>query len=277
MATNLTSDIEVNDIKKITDTIKSHYGFDFENYAISSFQRRVKRFMDLQNVKSIDLIIEKLKSNPFYFKKFLSEITVNVTEMFRDPTFWIALKKEVLLPLFKNKQEIKIWHAGCSSGEEVYSMAILLDNIGKLNSSKIYATDIDEKILFKAENRIFSEKNIETNSSNFKEILPNINLLDYFDQHDNNFRVKTSLTQNILFRTHDLVTEAELSEVDIILCRNVLIYFNQNLQNRVIKKLTDGLASKGILCIGSKESLIWSDDIQKYEEVNKEGKIFRKI
>ena len=269
-------DIELKDINRITSIIKTKYGYDFGDYALSSFKRRIRRIMDLQNVKSIDSIIHKLETDKFYFKDFLSEITVNVTEMFRDPTFWIALKDEVLLPLFKNRDEITIWHAGCSSGEEVYSMAILLDSIGKLKNAKIFATDIDEKILLQAKSKGYSSKNMETNASNFNEIYPDKEIFDFFQKSDDTFSVKSFLNENIIFKKHNLVSDDAFSKFDIVLCRNVLIYFNQKLQNEVLKKMTLGLFDNGVLCIGSKESLIWCEDINLYQEINKEEKIFKK-
>lgn len=271
------TDIELKDINRVTQIIKTRYGFDFSNYALSSFKRRIKRIMDLQNVKSIENIIQNLETNSLYFKDFLSEITVNVTEMFRDPTFWNSLQEDVLLPFFKHKNELRIWHAGCSSGEEVYSMAILLNNIGKLENTSIYATDIDEKILHQAQNRTYSKKNMEINASNYNEIFPEANLLEYFQEKDEKFTIKDKLTKNITFKRHNLVSDDEFLKFDIILCRNVLIYFNQQLQNSVLKKLTSGLNTGGTLCIGSKESLIWCEDIKQYSEINKEEKIFRKI
>jgi len=271
------TEIELKDIKKITDVINSRYGIDFGNYALSSFKRRIKRIMDLQNIKSVDSIINNLETSTLYFKEFLSEITVNVTEMFRDPTFWLALRDDILIPLLNNRDEIRIWHAGCSSGEEVYSMAILLNVIGKQNKVTIYASDIDEKIINKAKNKTYSNKNMELNASNFNEIYPDDNLLNYFQEKDEKFTLKEEFTQNITFKKHNLVSDDAFSKFDIILCRNVLIYFNQQLQNNVLKKLTSGLFKGGVLCIGSKESLIWCEDINQYQEINREEKIFRKI
>ena len=271
------TEIDIKDIKKLTETIQSRYDFDFSNYALSSFKRRIKRIMDLQNIKSVDSLISKIETNALYFKEFLSEITVNVTEMFRDPTFWIALRENVLLPYFKNNNEIRIWHAGCSSGEEVYSMAILLDSIGMLSHAKLYASDIDEKILDQAKNKTYSKKNMEINTSNFNKLYPEIDLLKYFEENDDLFTISEKLTKNVTFKKHNLVSDPAFSKFDIVLCRNVLIYFNQQLQNNVLNKLTSGLFKGGTLCIGSKESLIWCESINQFKEINKEEKIFKKI
>lgn len=270
------TEIDIKDINQITEIIKRKYNYDFSDYALSSFKRRIQRVMDLQKLKSPESIIQKLETSKSYFDDFLSEITVNVTEMFRDPTFWIALRDEILIPFFKNNNKISIWHAGCSSGEEVYSMAILLNNLNKLKDAKIHASDIDEKILTIAKNKNYTDKNMEVNASNYKEVYPKDDLFKFFNKKEHAFILNQDLSQNIVFKKQNIVSEKSINKFDLILCRNVLIYFNQKLQNHVLVNLTDSLLKGGHLCIGSKESLIWCESINRYKEINRNEKIFKK-
>ena len=161
-------DIEINDIRILCQVVHEKYNYDFNNYAISSFKRRITRVLELFKINSMGILIEKIKNDPAFFKSFINEITVNVTEMFRDPSLWRELRDKILPNLFSTHEQIKIWHAGCSSGEEVYSMAIMLKEQGWLNKVKIYATDIDESILYKAKEGKYSSKNmIDINEKNY--------------------------------------------------------------------------------------------------------------
>lgn len=140
-------DIEIEEVRKITEIIRSKYKYDFSEYALSSFKRRINRILNIHHFKSVNELVDRLILDPTYFHTFLSELTVNVTEMFRDPSFWITLRKKILEPLFQEKEKVRIWHAGCSSGEEVFSMAIYLKEMGVLERSSIIASDIDQDIL----------------------------------------------------------------------------------------------------------------------------------
>ncbi len=270
-------DIEISEIRRLTETIKNKYGYDFSEYALSSFKRRVGRIMSIHNFKSIDNLVTKLILDKHYFQTFLSELTVNVTEMFRDPTFWISLRNDTLPNLFKNKDKVRIWHAGCSSGEEVLSMTILLKEMGVLNRANIIASDIDQKILNKARKASYTLKNMEVNDQNYDRANGNYNLAKYYTKEGNNTIFDEDLLANVLFKEYNLVSSQSFSKFDLILCRNVLIYFNQSLQNKVLKNIHESLYLGGYLAIGSKESLIWCDAINKFNCINKEEKIYKKV
>ncbi|WKV10904.1 protein-glutamate O-methyltransferase CheR [Marivirga harenae] len=270
-------DIEISDLRRITELVKEQYKYDFTNYAMSSFRRRILRIMELYKFGSADLLIKRLKDDKSFFDEFIAEITVNVTEMFRDPPFWRELRDNVIPNILLNHNTISIWHAGCSSGEEVFSMAVLLKEMGILDKAKIIATDIDKVILEKAKKGHYSMKNMELNEKNYIRFEGKNNFKDYFKEENGKAVMDKSLIQNVSFREHDLVQGVVFNKFDLILCRNVMIYFNQNLQNEVLKKHHESLFKYGYLVIGSKESLIWCEIANKFIVVNNEEKIYKKI
>jgi chemotaxis protein methyltransferase CheR len=271
-------DVEISEIRTLCQVIHENYKYDFSNYAISSLKRRIIRFLDLYKIQSMAVLIDKIKTDATFFKTFLNELTVNVTEMFRDPSLWRDLREKVLPNLFSTQDTIKIWHAGCSSGEEVYSMCILLKENGWLDKAKIWATDIDENIISKAKNAKYSLKNMqEVNEKNYIRFEGPNKLSDYYREESGLAVMDTSLVQNVTYRTHDLVKSGVFNKFDLILCRNVMIYFNQQLQNDVFKMFHESLFNYSYFIIGAKESLIWSDVANKFITVNQEEKIFKKV
>jgi len=270
-------DIEISDLRRITELVKEQYRYDFTNYAMSSFRRRILRIMELYKFGSADLLIKRLKDDKSFFDEFIAEITVNVTEMFRDPPFWRELRDNVIPNILLNHNTISIWHAGCSSGEEVFSMSILLKEMGILDKAKIIATDIDKVILEKAKKGHYSMKNMELNEKNYIRFEGKNNFKDYFKEENGKAVMDKTLINNVSFREHDLVQGVVFNKFDLILCRNVMIYFNQNLQNEVLKKHHESLFKYGYLVIGSKESLIWCEIANKFIVVNNEEKIYKKI
>lgn len=269
-------EIEIADLRRIAEIVKNRYKYDFTNYAMSSFKRRVLRIMELKNY-TIDHLCKRLSNNASFFDEFLSEITVNVTEMFRDPSFWRILRDDIIPGILLNHKTFKIWHAGCSSGEEVFSMAILLQEMGILNEVSIIATDLDNKILQKAKSGIYPVKNMDLNEKNYIRFQGNGSLKDYYTVSGNVAKLDPTLVSNVSYRKHDLVTGDLFNKFDLVLCRNVMIYFNQNLQNNVLKKFHESLFKYGYLAIGSKESLIWCDVANRFIVVNNEEKVYKKI
>lgn len=272
-------DIEITDLRRITDLVKQNYGYDFTNYAMSSFKRRILRIIELGRFPTVEHLIKKIKEdeNREYREEFLGEITVNVTEMFRDPSFWRVTRDHVIPNILVNHNSISIWHAGCSSGEEVFSMSILLKEMGILNKAKIIATDLDKAILDKAKKGEYLVKNMELNEKNYIRYQGTSSLTEYYKPVNGKVVMDKSLVENVSFREHDLVTGGIFNKFDLILCRNVMIYFNQTLQNEALKKLHESLFKYGYLVIGSKESLIWCDIANKFIVVNNEEKIYKKI
>ena len=274
--TVLIQDIDIADLKKITELIHKKYNYDFRNYAMSSFKRRILRMLELKGM-AIEALIKKLTDQPSFVEEFLDELTVNVTEMFRDPGFWRVMREEIIPGILLNHKQFKIWHAGCSSGEEVFSMAILLKEMGIHQDVTLIATDLDVNILDKAKSGSYPIKNMELNEKNYIRFKGTGNLKDYYQEENGKAILDKDLVNNVSFRKHDLVMGEVFNKFDLVLCRNVMIYFNQTLQNEVLKKFHESLFKYGYLAIGSKESLIWCDIASKFIVANNEEKVYKKI
>lgn len=272
------AEIEISDLRRLTEVISNNYEYDFRNYAMSSFKRRIQRILEMYKLPSVEMLIRKLKEDSVFFEEFVTEVTVNVTEMFRDPSFWRELRDHIIPNILLNHQSISIWHAGCSSGEEVFSMCILLKEMGILDKAKIIATDLDRKILDRAKSGEYPLKNMtDINEKNYIRVNGERGLEQYYEIRNGKAYLDPSLVANVSFREHDLVLGSVFNKFDLILCRNVMIYFNQTLQNQVLKLLHESLFKYGYLVIGSKESLIWCEISNKFIVVNNEEKIYKKI
>lgn len=270
-------DIDIADLKRISELIYQKYNYDFRNYAMSSLKRRVLRIMELKKM-NIDALLKKLTDSPPFINEFLDELTVNVTEMFRDPSFWRIMREEIIPSILLNHKQFKIWHAGCSSGEEVVTMAIMLREMGILNDVSLIATDLDVNILERAKTGMYPIKNMELNEKNYIRFQGSAgSLKEYYREENGHAIFHKELLSNVSFRKHDLVLGEIFNKFDLILCRNVMIYFNQTLQNDVLKKFHESLFKYGYLAIGSKESLIWCDYANRFIVVNNEEKIYKKI
>jgi chemotaxis protein methyltransferase CheR len=272
----VTQDIDIADIKKITTLVQSKYGYDFRDYAMSSFKRRMLRLLELKSMTT-DTLLKKLTDQPGFINEFLDEVTVNVTELFRDPSFWRLLRDEIIPAIQLNNKEFRIMHAGCSSGEEVVSMAILLKEMGISDRVSIVATDIDPTILDKAVTATYSMKSMEVNEKNYIRFQGNAKISDYYRDDNGRAVFHKDLLKNVNFRQYDLVTGDVFNKFDLILCRNVMIYFNQQLQNEVLKKFHSSLFRYGYLAIGTKESLMWCEYANRFICVNQEEKVYRKL
>lgn len=269
-------DIDIADLKRIAELIYQKHNYDFRNYAMSSFKRRVLRILELKKL-TVDALLKKLLETPSFINEFLDELTVNVTEMFRDPGFWRIMREEIIPAILLNHKQFKIWHAGCSSGEEVLSMVIMLKEMGIWQDVQLFATDLDTNILERAKAASCSVKNMELNEKNYIRFQGTSTLKNYYKEENGMAVFNKDLLANVTFRKHDLVLGDVFNKFDLVLCRNVMIYFNQTLQNEVLKKFHEGLFKYGYLAIGSKESLIWCDYANRFIVVNNEEKIYKKI
>lgn len=270
-------EIEISDIRRLTEVLSKKYRYDFTNYAMSSFKRRIARIIDLYKFSSMESLLKRISDDEEFVEEFVTEITVNVTEMFRDPSFWRELREHIIPNILLNHKTISIWHAGCSSGEEVFSMCVMLKEMGILNKAKIIATDLDKKILDKARKGEYPIKNMDLNEKNYIRVTGEKGLHQYYKEKSDRAIMDPSLVVDVSWREHDLVNGPVFNKFDLILCRNVMIYFNQTLQNEVLKKLHGSIFKYGYLIIGSKESLIWCEIANKFIVVNNEEKIYKKI
>jgi chemotaxis protein methyltransferase CheR len=268
--------VSENQIEELIQEVYSKYGYDFRGYARASIFRRVERFMTNKKLVDLDSLRDYIFKERYHFENFLQEITVNVTEMFRDPSFFLSLRKNII-PILSTYPHIKIWDAGCSTGEELFSLAILLKEEGLLEKTKIYATDINQKVLKHAKEGIYNAHNISSYTSNYYAAGGKEEFSTYYRSNYGCLKFSSELLKNVVFYPHNLATDFSFNEFHLILCRNVLIYFNKELQERVFKLFSESLVNLGYLGIGKKESLALSSLNSKFEFTDKDNRIYRKI
>jgi chemotaxis protein methyltransferase CheR len=263
------------DIDILLDDIMDLYGYDFTNYSKASIKRRVNRLFSLDKFPSFAEFRYHLRTNSDYIIRFVEQITVNVTEMFRDPSFYKALREQVF-PHLGTYPFIRIWLAGCSTGEEAYSVAILLKELNLLNKSLIYATDINPDVLEKARKGIFPLSQMKQYSENYNLSGGSRDFSEYYSANYNLAKIDETLKSKMIFSTHNLVSDHSFNEFQLILCRNVLIYFDKNLQAKVFSLFDQSMENLGFLALGSKETLRFSSIAGNFKQLRQE-KIWRKI
>ncbi|ASK33848.1 CheR family methyltransferase [Alloalcanivorax mobilis] len=273
------SDDQVNlediEIRLLLEAIYQRYGYDFRGYSQASMRRRVLHRLSMSGLPSVLRMTEHVLRDRQFFVTLLNDLTINVTEMYRDPEFYRAFRNEVV-PILKTFPFIKIWHAGCATGEEIYSMAILLEEEQLYERAMIYATDIDKNVLTAAKKGIYSIHAFKQYADNYRRAGGRHSLSDYTTARYDSVIMDQRLKRNIVFADHDLATDQVFGEMHVILCRNVLIYFDRQLQGRVIQLFSESLDMGGFLCLGTKESLRFSGNEEAFEVVNKPLRIFRK-
>ncbi|MGN8072051.1 CheR family methyltransferase [Mucilaginibacter sp. 22184] len=262
-------------ITELIDLVRRVHGFDFSGYTKASLKRRVVRIMQLKKMEFYDLK-HILVNDQYFFQYFLEEITVNVTEMFRDPSFYKALSLQVM-PYLSTYQHAKIWCAGCSTGEEVYSLAILLREAGLSKKSFIYGTDINTEVLREARKGIYSLRNIKSYAENYQFTGLKGSISDNFTILYDAASIHNELKQNTLFSVHNLVSDDVFNEFQLISCRNVFIYFETELQERILELFYKSLCPLGYLCLGSKETIRSEAFKRKFKVINHKENIYQKI
>ena len=270
--------IEVNieqiEINLLLEAIYQRYGYDYRQYNQASIERRVKHHLAKTRHETIADLIPDVIHNPNAFNALFFDISVTVTEMFRDPWFFKALREKVI-PFLETFPFINVWQAGCATGEEVISLAILLKEEGLYNRTRIYATDFNDAALETAKSRIYSLDKIKEYSSNYQKSGGKSSLADYYRANYHSAIFDSSLFKNITFANHNLATDGIFAEMHLILCRNVLIYFNRDLQNRVLSVFRDSLRYNGFLCLGSKETVQFSSVQQDFVDFSVKEKIYQ--
>ena len=269
------SQLEKMEIELLLEAIYRHYGFDFRSYAFSSIRRRIWKRVNAEGLSNVTALQERILHDSKVMERLLLDLSINVTAMFRDPGFYRAFREDVV-PLLRTYPFIRVWHAGCSTGEEVYSMAILLEEEGLLARSRLYATDINEVVLQQARAGIFPLERMQEYTENYIKAGGKRSFSEYYTAKYDGALFSPALTEHVVFSQHNLVTDRSFSEFNVILCRNVLIYFDKSLQARVQGLFYDSLVHFGILGLGSKESLKFSQFEDCYEQIAAE-KIYRKI
>lgn len=263
------------ELDELLEKIIRIYGYDFTGYSRASLIRRVNAFYVKERCTSFTDLKQRVLDNQAFFVHFVEEVTVNVTEMFRDAAFYNTLRTEII-PVLATYPFIRIWHAGCSTGEEVYSMAILLKEAGLLQKTILYATDLNQKVLEKAKAGIFPMSQMRLNSENYIKAGGRQEFSSYYTANYNFARFDKALSDKMVFSTHNLVSDSSFNEFQLILCRNVLIYFDKELQAKVLQLFDKSLDSLGFLALGSKESLKFSSIAPYYSQIANKEKIWRK-
>jgi len=264
------------EVEVLQQDFLEHYGYDFTEYSKASFRRRIQRLFSMNGSFSFSEFRKRLLSDPNYFYEAVAEISVNVTEMFRDAEFYKAIREEVI-PVLATYPHIRIWHAGCATGEEVYSLAIILKETGLLHKSLLYGTDINHRAVDKARTGIFPAANMQQYSKNYQEAGGSEDFSSYYTTNYGMVKFSDQLSEKIIFSTHNLVSDFSFNSFQLIFCRNVLIYFEKDLQAKVLRLIDNSLELLGFLALGTKESLRFSVLDPKYKQPFGRQKIWRKI
>ncbi|MBG9375765.1 protein-glutamate O-methyltransferase CheR [Panacibacter sp. DH6] len=265
-----------NDVELLLADMLELYGYDFTEYSKASLKRRIQRIFINGKFSSFAALRYRIQTDKDYFNHAVTEITVNVTEMFRDPSFYRAIR-ETVIPVLATHPFIRIWHAGCATGEEVYSLAIILKEANLLDRSLLYGTDINPLVLEKARKGIFPISQMQQFSKNYVSSGGLNDFSSYYIANYNLAKFNDIFHQKMIFSTHNLVSDSSFNSFQLILCRNVLIYFDKNLQGKVLELFDKSLDMLGFLALGSKETLRFTSIAEKFKPIEGKEKIWRKV
>lgn len=263
------------EIRLLLEGIQHVYGYDFREYAQSSIRRRLSHWLAESEFDTFSEAQSRLLRDRSLFDNLLRGVTVNVTEMFRDPAFFKVVREQVI-PFLKTYPFVKIWHAGCATGEEAYSMAILLNEEGMAGRYRIYATDINESVLDTAEQGVMPLSEMQTFTRNYQQSGGRASFSNYYTARYDRAIISPALKKDIVFSLHNLATDSAFGEMNLVLCRNVMIYFKSSLKERCLQLFDDSLAAGGFLCLGLKETLDRKARNVTYEELASPMRIYRK-
>jgi chemotaxis protein methyltransferase CheR len=269
-------ELERIEIELLLEGIERHYGFDFRGYALGSLRRRLLRTAAEEGVGSISGLQEKVLHDPGAMERLLTGLSVSVTSMFRDPSFFVAFREHVV-PLLRTYPFIRVWNAGCSTGEETYSFAILLEEEGLYERSRIYATDFNADVLARARAGRFPLDRMQEYTQNYQRAGGRRDFSVYYSVEGGMAKLEERLTKHVVFAQHNLASDRSFNEFNVVLCRNVLIYFGRDLQRRVHRLFHDSLARFGVLGLGQKETLRFTDLEDRYEELDAREKLYKRI
>lgn len=262
------------EIRLLLEGVWSCYGYDFRDYALTSIRRRVRFFMEEEELSTVTSVQERVLHDPLALRRFLRALSVNVTAMFRDPSFYRALR-EVVVPVMRTYPAVRIWHAGCATGEEVYSVAILLREEGLYDRCRLYATDINDAVLRQAQRGELPLSSMRENTRHYIEAGGGYGFARWYKTRDGRAVLDPELRRNIVFAQHNLATDGSFNDFHLVVCRNVLIYFNRALQDRVHRLLYDSLVRFGFLGLGLKETTRFTPHEAHYEELPE--RLYRKV
>jgi chemotaxis protein methyltransferase CheR len=269
-------DLERIEVQVLLEAIYQHYGFDFRGYAPGSLKRRLWRRAYAEKVETMSALQDRVLHDPAVMERLLLDLSINVTSMFRDPSFFQAMRQKVV-PLLRTYPFIRIWNAGCSTGEETFSLAILLREEGLYERARIYATDINEKVLEQARAGVFPLEKMRDYTENYIRAGGTESFSSYYQAEGSSARFDPALMDQVVFAQHNLVSDAPFNEFNLIVCRNVMIYFGKALQDRVHELFYESLEPFGILALGHKESIKFTRHEDRYEALDAPEKLYRKM
>jgi chemotaxis protein methyltransferase CheR len=267
--------LEALEMDLLLEAIHRHYGYDFRSYAPSSLRRRLKKRLEAEGLATFSALQDRVLHDPLAMECLVRDMSVNVTGMFRDPTFFLAFRQQVV-PILRTYPFVRIWHAGCASGEEVYAMAILLEEEGLYDRTRLYATDMNAEALDHARGGIYPLARMREYTASYQQAGGTRSFSDYYTASYDAAMFTSRLRDNILFAQHNLATDTSFSEFNVILCRNVLIYFNRSLKERTLHLFGESLAPLGFLCLGRRESLRFTNVENEFEELDPRERIYRR-
>jgi chemotaxis protein methyltransferase CheR len=269
-------DVEEIEVALLLEAIHRRYGFDFRQYARASLKRRLWRRAHAEGLETISALQARVLHDPACMERLLLDLSINVTSMFRDPSFYAAFREKVA-PLLRTYPFTRIWLAGCSTGEEVYSLAIVLEEEGLLERTRIYATDINEAVLGQARLGVFPLEKMQEYTQNYLAAGGTRAFSEYYHANYDGAAFDRRLAESTVFAQHNLVSDRSFNEFHVIVCRNVMIYFDRSLQERVFQLFHESLARLGVLALGHKETIRLSSYADRYEPLDPVEKLWRKV
>ena len=269
-------DLEQLELRLLLEAINHQYGYDFRGYARSSLRRRIWRRVTEEGLETISGLQERILHDPGVMERLLVDLSISVTSMFRDPTYYVALREKIV-PLLRTYPFVRIWNAGCSTGEETFSLAIMLREEGLGDRARIYATDINDVVLKQAKEGRFPLERMQEYTRDYIRAGGQASFSDYYKAFGDTARFDPSLVENVVFAQHNLVSDTRFNEFHLIVCRNVMIYFDRALQDRVHELFYDSLVRRGLLVLGHKESIRFTSRADDYEELDAKEKIYRRL
>lgn len=267
--------VEQTEIDLLLEAVFRKYGYDFRSYARASAERRIRAFMAAGGFESVSEMALKVLSDRELFSRLARNFSVPVTELFRDPQFYRAVREQVV-PMLRTWPHFKIWHAGCATGEEVYSLAIILKEEKIYDRATIYATDFNDEALERARGGVYEAARMKEATQNYQAAGGKASFSEYYHSRYGAAAMNAELRERIVFTNHNLAADSAFGEMHLVFCRNVLIYFNRELQNRALRLFTDSLVSGGFLCLGTKEDLRFSEVNGLYEAVDRKERIYKR-
>ncbi len=269
-------DLEALELRLLLEGVHTQYGYDFRGYSRSSLRRRVWRRVTEERLQTISGLQEAVLHEPVVMERLLLDLSINVTSMFRDPSFFLAFRQKVV-PLLRTYPFVRVWHAGCSTGEETWSLAILLQEEGLLDRCRIYATDINESVLAQAKAGLFPLEKMQEFTEAYLAAGGTRAFSEYYVAGYDAAQFDRALIDHVVFAQHNLVSDRSFNEFHVIVCRNVLIYFDRPLQDRVHELFYESLARFGVLALGHKESINFTPHADDYDALDADERLYRRV